>query len=81
MNINKNNTKQIKTDLINAINQTDNPVLLIEISRLIDFDLETEKAIKLSKEQVSELEDTIMQIENGNFLTLEESKKQADDLL
>ena len=75
------NTKQIKTDLINAINRTDNPVLLLEISKLIDFDTETEKAIKLSEEQVTELKDAILQIESGDFLTHEESKKQAKDLL
>ena len=75
------NTKQIKTDLINAINQTDNPVLLLEISKLINFDTETEKVIKLSEEQVVELKDAILQIESGDFLTHEESKKQAEDLL
>ena len=72
------NIQQIKTDLIKAINQTENPVLLLEISKLIDFDVENESVIKLSKEQISELEKAVLQIESGEFLTHEESKKQAD---
>ena len=75
------NTQQIKADLIDAINQSDNPVFLMEVSKLIDIDLENEKVIKLKKDQVKELKTAIAQIENGELLTHEEAKKQAEEWL
>lgn len=72
-------TQEIKTNLINAINQTDNPILLMEISKLID--IADEKVIKLDKWQIAEIESAILQIENGEFLTHEESEKQTEQWL
>ena len=46
------NTQHIKTNLINAINQTSNLVLLMEISKLIDINLDDEMVIKLNKKQI-----------------------------
>jgi hypothetical protein len=71
------NTQQIKANLIDAINQSDNPVFLMEVSKLIDIDLGNEKVIKLKKDQVDELKTAIAQIDNGESLTHEEAKKQA----
>jgi predicted transcriptional regulator len=73
--------QEIKTNLINAINQTDNPVLLMEISKLIDIGFADEKVIKLNKRQISDIETAIAQIENGEFLTNEEAKKQSKEWL
>ena len=75
------NTQQIKADLIDAINQSDNPVFLMEVSKLIDIDIGNEKVIKLTKDQVNELKTAIAQIENGKLLTHEEAKKQAEEWL
>ncbi len=75
------NTQQIKADLIDAIKQSNNPVFLMEISKLIDIDLENEKVIKLKKAQIEELKTAIAQIENGELLTHEEAKKQAEEWL
>ncbi len=75
------NTQQIKENLIDAINQSDNPVFLMEVSKLIDIDLENEKVIKLKKAQIEELKTAIAQIENGELLTHEEAKKQAEEWL
>ncbi len=75
------NTQQIKASLIAAINQSDNPVFLMEVSKLIDVDLGNEKIVKLKKDQVDELETAIAQIENGESLTHEEAKKQAEEWL
>lgn len=75
------NTQQIKENLIDAINQSDNPVFLMEVSKLIDIDLENEKVIKLKKDQIKELKTAIAQIENGELLTHEEAKKQTEEWL
>lgn len=75
------NTQQIKENIIAAINQSDNPVFLMEVSKLIDIDLENEKVIKLKKDQVDELKTAIAQIENGESLTHKEAKKQAEKWL
>ena len=75
------NTQKIKASLIDAINQSDNPVFLMEVSKLIDIDLKDEKVIKLKKDQVDELKTAIAQIENGELLTHEEAKKQAEEWL
>ena len=77
----KMNTQKIKASLIDAINQSDNPVFLMEVSKLIDIDLKDEKVIKLKKDQVDELKTAIAQIENGELLTHEEAKKQAEEWL
>ena len=74
-------TQEIKTNLINAINQTDNPVLLMDICKLIDIGFADEKVIKLNKRQISDIETAIAQIENGEFLTNEEAKKQSKEWL
>lgn len=73
--------QEIKKNLINAINQTDDPVLLMEISKLIDICFADEKVIKLNKRQISDIETAIAQIENGEFLTNEEAKKQSKEWL
>ncbi len=75
------NTQKIKANLIDAINQSDNPVFLMEVSKLIDIDLKDEKVIKLRKDQVNELKTAIAQIENGELLTHEEAKKQSEEWL
>ena len=77
----KMNTQQIKENIIAAINQSDNPVFLMEVSKLIDIDLENEKVVKLKKDQVDELKTAIAQIENGESLTHKEAKKQAEKWL
>ena len=77
----KMNTQQIKENLIDAINQSDNPVFLMEVSKLINIDLGNEKVIKLKKDQIKELKTAIAQIENGELLTHEEAKKQAEEWL
>ena len=74
-------TQEIKTNLINAINQTDNPILLMEISKLIDIDFADEKIVKLNKRQIKEIKTAIAQIENGEFLTHEEANKQFKEWL
>lgn len=47
------------------------------MSRLIDIDLHDENIIKLSQDQIEELEMAIAQIEKGEFITHEEAKKQS----
>ncbi len=74
-------TQEIKTNLINAINQTNDPILLMEISKLIDIDFADEKVIKLNKKQIIEIETAIAQIENGEYLFHEEAKKQFKEWL
>ena len=48
----------------------------MEISKLID--IAYEKVVKLDNRQVAEIEMAILQIENGEFLTHEESEKQTE---
>lgn len=75
------NTQQIKADLINAINQSNNPILLMEISKLINIDLENKEVIKLKKNQIDELKTAVSQIEKGKFITGEDEKKQSEEWL
>ena len=75
------NTHHIKTNLINAINQTSNPVLLMEISKLIDINLDDEQVIKLNKKQIDEIKLAIREIENGEFLTHAAAKKEMNKWL
>ncbi len=70
--------KLIKSNLTDAINQTDNPVLLMEISKLFDMSTGSKDVIKLTKDQINELETAISQIENREYLTHEEAKKEAE---
>jgi len=74
-------TEQIKTDLINAINQTNNPFLLLEISKLMNIGSRREEVVNLTSEQIVELKTAILEIENGGFLTHEEAKKQTEEWL
>jgi hypothetical protein len=74
-------TKQIKTNLINAISQTDNPILLMEISKLIDIDLDDNKVVKLNKKQISEIKIAINEIEHGEYLTHAAAKKAMNKWL
>nr|NQU88830.1 hypothetical protein [Bacteroidota bacterium] len=73
-----NAQQQIKADLINAINQINNPFLLLEMSKLIKLSDEDNGNIKLTNHQIDELKIAIQQIENGEFLTHEEAKRQSE---
>ena len=73
--------KLIKSNLTDAINQTDNPVLLLEISKLFDISTGSKDVIKLTEDQISELETAILQIENKEYLTHEEAKKEGEKWL
>ncbi|MCD4794399.1 MAG: hypothetical protein K8R54_14275 [Bacteroidales bacterium] len=73
--------KLIKSNLTDAINQTDNPVLLMEISKLFDMSTGSKDVVKLTKDQINELETAISQIENREYLTHEEAKKEAEKWL
>jgi hypothetical protein len=75
------NTSKIKSNLIAAIKNADNPLVLMEMSKLIDIDFPDDRVIKLNENQKNQLKLAISQIDNGQFLTHEEAKKQADEWL
>ena len=75
------NTQQIKVNLINAINNINNPALLMKMSKIVEINSEDRKIIKLKQDQIDELKIAIAQIENGEFLSHEDAKKQSEEWL
>jgi hypothetical protein len=74
------NTQTIKSNLITAINQTDNPYLLWEISKLMEIGTDDEQVIKLSQDQTREIERVIKEVESGKFKTHREHQKSTSIL-
>jgi len=75
------NTSDLKLNLINAISKTDNPILLMEINKLIDISIEDSSVYKLDKEQKKAIKIAKEQIKRGEFLSHEEAKKQTKEWL
>ena len=75
------NTQQLKLNLINVINQTENPVLLLEMTRLANMNLKDDSIIQLLPEQIDEIERAINQIDKGEYYTHDEAKELSDKWL
>ena len=64
---------ELKKKIIGKINSSEDPELLEEVYRLMNIDGEDPKVYVLSEEQRSIVEEAIQQIDNGEFLSGEES--------
>jgi hypothetical protein len=74
-------TVELKQKLITQISKTENSELLDQISRLIDLELQAEDVYHLSKEEIEVVAMSLTQLDNGLFLSNEESNEQADKWL
>jgi len=68
---------ELKKKIIGKINSSRDPELLEEVYRLMNSDAEDTKVYVLSEEQKSVVEEAIRQIDNGDFLTGEESDSEV----
>ncbi len=75
------NTKAIKTNLIDAINQTNDPSLLLEMSKLIDMNTIDAEVVKLTAAQIREIELAIEEVESGKFKTHEDHQNEMEGWL
>jgi len=72
---------ELKERLIVKISHTDNEELLDQISRLIEFEEETEDIYILSPDEIKMVKEGIEQIENGQFFSNEEANRIFDKCL
>lgn len=69
-------TTELKIDLINRISNTDDPGIIQELKKLLDFELDKAK-YQLSSEQELRLKEAQNEYLSGSFL----SEKQADETI
>jgi predicted transcriptional regulator len=72
---------EIKEKLIATISNTDNMDLLRELLMITEMEDEISGVYQLSAEEIVAVNEGIEQIENGQYLTHEESNKRADEWL
>ena len=68
---------ELKKKIIGKIRSSKDPELLEEVYRLMNIEDEDPKVYVLSKEQKSVVEEAIRQIDNGDFLSGEESDTEV----
>lgn len=74
-------TLDLKKQLIDKINSTQNDLLLAEVYRLLDMEITDEELYKLNEEQLSEVAEAREQFKNGEYYTDEEVTKEIDKWL
>ena len=75
------NTGKIKSDLIAAIQSADDPLVLLELSKLMDISLPDNRMIKLSDRQKSQLQEAISQMDNGQAISHRAANEQSEEWL
>jgi predicted transcriptional regulator len=74
-------TAELKEKLIVEIKNTDNDELLMHISDLIEFESNSGAVYEMSQEEIDAVNEGIAQLDNGQWITDEESNKRADEWL
>lgn len=74
-------TKELKHQLIERVNKLNDDDLLMDLIRLIDTDNIDNDIYALSENHKLAIEKAIGQIENGEYLTNEQSNKETDEWL
>ncbi|MEQ9422892.1 MAG: hypothetical protein RJQ09_00635 [Cyclobacteriaceae bacterium] len=74
-------TDAIKSNLIQVINKTTDTNLLFEISKLVEINSEDHTVISLSKEQKSNIQIAIDEVENGEVTSHSEHQKMMREWL
>lgn len=74
-------TKDLKNKIVSKVKRSNNESLLKEISRLLEIEVDLEEVYKLSEEQLSVVEEGLVQLKNGQFLTHEEANAEIEEWL
>lgn len=74
-------TIELKEKLIGTILHTENTELLEEVFRLLELESDEIKTIKLTQQQKRAIIAGQKEIENGHFLTNEQTDKEIDEWL
>lgn len=72
---------ELKGNLIEKINNTDDVELLQELLLVIDFESKSEDVYRLGPEELAAVKDGIAQIESGRFFSNKEANKIFDKCL
>jgi predicted transcriptional regulator len=72
---------EMKKELIEKIQSTDDEMLLEEIYRLLEINLDEDYVIELTESQNEMINAGIKDIKEGNFLTHEQANKEIDEWL
>ncbi len=74
-------TIELRRRLIDKIQKTENEDLLAEAYRLLELETEDIEIYKLNDEQRKAITEARQQIDNGQFLTDDQSNKEIDEWL
>jgi hypothetical protein len=74
-------TAELKQQIIDKIQKTENESLLREAYRLLEIGIEDIEVYKLSADQLSAVNEARHQIKNGNSLSGDQADKEADEWL
>lgn len=74
-------TIELKEMLIEKINSTDDEELLQEMALLFDFEKGIDDDYEMCPEEIEAINEGIAQLDNGQWITNEESNKRADEWL
>ena len=80
-NIKLMSTIELRRRLIDKIQKTENQDLLAEAYRLLELETEDIEIYKLNDDQRKAIGEARQQINNGQFLTDEQSNKEIDEWL
>jgi hypothetical protein len=72
---------ELRENLIEKINSTDDVALLEELLLVIDFESNSDDVYRLNPEELAAVKDGIAQIESGRFFSNEEANKIFDKRL
>ena len=74
-------TKELKHTVIDKVNELDDDSLLIDLIKLIDDNSIDDEIYQLSSNHKTAINTAIKQIENGDYLTNNQSNKEIDEWL
>ncbi len=71
----------LKEILIQRIQETDDPKILANISRLLEVNTDSSEVYEFSEEQLAAIAEAEDQISKGQYLSNEQANKEADEWL
>ena len=74
-------TQDLKQKVIDKVNELEDESLLLDLMRLIDDNSTNDEIYSLSSNHKAAIKKAIIQIENGEYLTNEQSNKEIDKWL
>jgi hypothetical protein len=71
--------ERLKKQLIKGIKDIDNGEMLNQIARIVNFEEKFDEVYIMSPAEIEAVEDGRRQIENGHWITHEESNRRIDE--